>query len=242
MPFVAAPSLAQAAPAAAAARPAIEPESIEALEKMSAFLATLPALELTSQTSLDLVTKDGQRVQVDGVARYKIRRPDGFVIETVTPLKTRKFIYDGKQFTIAAPALGYYATVPAPPTNSQTLDVLWDRFKIQLPLEDLFRWSDPSKRRREAVQSGFDVGPAVIDGIDTEQYAFREGTLDWQVWIKEGDQPLPLKLMIVDRSDPAAPAYIARLTWNLTPTLTAEDFKFHPAPDAKPIRLTAASQ
>ena len=248
--LAAAPAGVQAAtpakPAAKAAKAAtppagvVEPESLAALDKMSTFLGTLQSIDVTSQTSRDLVTNDGERLQIDGTAHYKVRRPNGFVIETVSPLRKRKYIYDGKQFTIFAPEMGFYSTVPAPPTNAQVLDVLWDKFGIQLPLEDLFRWNDPAEHRREKVQSGFDVGPATIDGVDTEQYAFRQDKVDWQIWIQKGDQPLPRKLVIIDRSDPANPAYSARLTWNLNPTVTAADFTFQPPADAKSIRLTAS--
>jgi len=218
----------------------VDPKSLEALRRMSAFLQSLPAFALTSDASIDLVLRDGQKVQIDGVARYKVRRPAGFVIDVDTSMKDRRFFYDGKVFTVLAPKLGYYATVPAPATNRQVLDVLWTKYGIALPLEDLFRWSDPAGSR-DAPQSGFRVGSATVDGVETDHYAFREATFDWQVWIQQGDQPLPRKVVIVDRTDPAGPAYTARLTWDLRPTLTADDFTYRPGNEAKAIRLSAAA-
>ena len=224
-------------PRAAVQPPAIEPEATAALKKMSDYLATVQAFELTSQTSVDLVTVDGQKLQFDGVARYKARRPDGLVLEVSSDLKNRKYIYDGKTFTVFAPELGYYASIAAPPTIRQTLDTIYEKLGVALPLDDLFRWSDPGGTRGERLKSAFDVGSSKIDGVDTEQYAFREGDVDWQIWIKDGDQPLPVKLVIIDRTDPAGPAYTARLTWKINPSLTAEDFAFHPPKDAKAIRI-----
>ena len=101
----------------------VDPTAVAALQRMSAYLQSLPAFALTSQTSLDLVLRDGQKVQVDGVARYKVRRPAGFVIDVDTNMKSRRFIYDGKQFTIFAPKLGYFATTSAPPSNREALDL-----------------------------------------------------------------------------------------------------------------------
>jgi hypothetical protein len=229
------------AAAAPKAAPKVQPEALRALEGMSAYLATLKSFRVTSQTSLDVVTVEGQRVQLDGVVTYKVRRPDRFIIDFSTALKKRRYVYDGKTFVLFAPELGYYARVPAPPTNTQTLDLLWDKFGIVLPLEDLFRWNAADNRRsREKLVSGFDVGPAIVDGVATEQYAFREGELDWQVWIKNGSQPLPVKVMIVSHKDPANPAYIARLAWVLNPVFTDAEFDFRPGPTLKPIRLTSA--
>jgi hypothetical protein len=222
-----------------AAEERVDPKSVEALRRMSGYLQGLPAFALTSQTSLDLVLRDGQKVQIDGVARYKVRRPNSFVIDVDTNLKTRRFIYDGKQFTIYAPKLGYFATVSAPPTIRETLELLWTKFGLALPIEDLFRWSDPNGARDDTLKSGFRVGTAVLDGVETDQYAFREPGFDWQIWIQKGDQPVPRKLVIEDHTDPANPAYIARLTWDVSPTLAPDEFAFQPGKDAKAVHLSA---
>jgi hypothetical protein len=217
----------------------MEPEAKQALERMAAYLRTLGSFEIRTQTTLDIVTEAGQRVTIDGSTTYKVRRPDGFMIAVDTDAKKRTFYYDGKQFTVYAPELGYYASAPAPATIGQTLDEVAEKYGITIPIEDLFRWNDPSSRQTEQLDSAMHIGTVTIDGAKTEQYAFRQGMVDWQVWIQVGDQPLPRKLMIVDRSELAQPAYSARLTWTLNPSLKAEDFAFKPNKDAKAIRLTA---
>lgn len=220
----------------------VQPESLQALTRMSAYLGTLKSFEATSNWSLDLVTMQGQRIQLDGVAKYKVRKPDRFSIDVSTALKKRTYIYDGKTFVLFSPELGYYSRVPAPATNAQTLDAIWEKFGIELPLEDLFRWNDPTySRGREKATSGFDVGPAIIDGVEAEQYAFRQGQLDWQIWIQKGDQPLPIKVMIVSHNDPASPAYVARLSWKQNPDLSDADFAFTPGANVKQIRLTSTA-
>ena len=59
-------------------------------------------------------------------------------------------IYDGKNFTVYAPIIGFYASAPAPATNREVLDSLYDKFGITLPLEDLFRWNEPTSRGRKS--------------------------------------------------------------------------------------------
>src|SRR3954467_11443166 len=164
---------------------AVEPAAIDALKTMSAYLTSASTLAVTSEGSLDVVTGSGQRIQLDGTTQYKIRRP-GFVIDYVSDMKSRRFIYDGKNFTVYSPKLGYYATVPAPGTNREVLDTVYQKFGISLPLEDLFRWGDGSNADRiKALKSAYDVGPATIDGVVTEHYAFREPNVDWEVWIQK---------------------------------------------------------
>jgi hypothetical protein len=214
----------------------VEPAAIDALKEMSAYLSSAQTLEITSHGSVDAVTEDGQRVQLDGTTNYKIRRP-GFVIDYDSDVKSRRFVYDGKTFTVYSPKLGFYASVPAPPTNREVLDTLYDKYGIALPLEDLFRWGDgASADRLKAMKSAYGVGTATIDGVETNHFAYREDNVDWEVWIQQGDQPLPRKLVIVDRTDPARPTFIARLDWKVNPTFADSDFQFVPG-DAKRIVL-----
>src|SRR5512139_823265 len=120
----------------------VEPEAVNALKRMSEFLLSLNTIQITSDSSLDAVTNDGQRIQMDGVTNYKVRKPNGFVIEYQNPMKPRTYYYDGKSFTVFSPKLGFYAQAPAPATNREVLDTIYQRYGISLPLEDLFRWGD----------------------------------------------------------------------------------------------------
>lgn len=217
----------------------VDPAAVEALRGMSAYLQSLSTFALTSQASLDLVANDGQKIQFEGVVNYKVRKPDAFVIDVVSDEWTRSYIYDGHDFTLYAPKLGYFSTLQAPATIRETVNYVEDRFGLSLPLDDLFRWSEPDGTRADSLRSAFLVGVETIEGVKTNHYAFREGDIDWQVWIQQGDQPLPRKLVIVNRRDPADPAYIARLSWTLNPPLSNDDFAFHPDKDAKRIRIDA---
>lgn len=215
----------------------VEDNAVEALREMSAFLKSANTLQINGVGSLDVVTNDGQRIQLDGTTTYKVRKPNGFVVDYNSDIKSRRFIYDGKNFTVYSPKLGYYATAPAPATNKEVLDAIYDKFGISLPLEDLFRWNDGAEDRIKSLRSAYKVGTATIDGAETDHYAFREDDVDWEVWIQQGDQPFPRKLVIVDRTDPARPTFISRLSWTFNPAFTDADFTFVPDANAKKIQL-----
>ena len=239
VPVAAAPGTAakKAAPAPNAAAASVTPESTQALKRMSAYLSSLSAFQITSNASIDLVLDDGEKIQMNGVTTYKVKKPDGFVISTAWDRKARDFIYDGKHLTIYAPKLGYYASVPAPSTIRETLKAADERFGIELPLADLFRWAEPGGERLQELASGFLVGPATLNGVETEQFAFRQGHSDWQIWIKKGDQPLPVRVVIVDREDPAHPQFVANLDWDTRPSFSADTFTFKAPADAHAIRM-----
>ena len=216
----------------------IEEGAIDAIKEMSNYLMTAKTLAITSQGSLDVVTNDGQRIQLDGTTTYKARKPAGFVIDYNSDIKNRRFIYDGKTFTVYSPKLGFYASAPAPPTNREVLDTIYNKFGIKLPLEDLFRWGDGANADRiKALKSAYEVGTATIDGVPTDHFAFREAEVDWEVWIQKGNQPWPRKLVIVDRTDPARPTFTARMNWQMNPAFTDADFAFVPDANAKRIQM-----
>lgn len=234
--------MALAQPTAASTAPDIEPEAVEALKRMSTYLRTLPAFEVTSDNTFDITLQDGQNLQFGERAVTKARRPDGFVIERTSEYKDRRFYYDGKKLTVYSPRTSYYAQVDAPPTIKETLTAVSDRYGIDLPLTDLFRWSEPGDDRIDDLQTAQYVGKATIGGVRTDHYAFRQKDVDWQIWIAEGASPVPRRVVIVNRADEARPQYTANMTWNTKPAYTNATFAFQPPANALPIKLTALGQ
>ncbi|WP_293399871.1 DUF2092 domain-containing protein [Phenylobacterium sp.] len=220
---------------AATAQDARDPAALQAAEKMGAYLQSLKTFEVTSDVTMGALD-NGQPRQLKASVDYKVRRPNGFVIESAGEKKARKFIYDGKAFTVFAPKVGYYASVSAPPTIKQTLDVVYDTYGIALPLADLFYWGEGASPT-EAVISASKVGQETIGGAATDHYRYRSTDLEWDIWIQRGAQPLPRKITITTLDDPAKPTYSSVLTWNVAPNFPAGTFAFNPAKDAKPIAL-----
>lgn len=233
-----APALAQAPPA----ENPVDPAALQALQRMSAYLGTLNAFQIDASTTADVVMDDGQRVQLTEDVVYKVRRPDGLVVERSNAYKSRKLVFDGKQMTLFSPRTSYYAQVAAPGTIRQALDAASDRYGIEVPLRDLFRWSEPGGGRSESLKEGFVVGQAKIDGVDTDHYAFREEDVDWQIWITRGANPVPRRVVIVDRSDEARPQYSADLAWKTNPSFTPATFAFQPPAGAMAIQIAAQGQ
>lgn len=235
------PAAAPEAPATSAAEDPVDPLAVEALVRMSAYLTSLESFRLTSTSTLDVVTTEGQKVQFDAVSQYQVKRP-GIVIDFVSDQRSRQYFYDGQQFTVFAPQLGYYATVPAPPTNREFLASLYERTGIQLPLEDLFRWADEDKSDVARLTSAFNVGTATIDGVSTDHWAFRSADFDWEIWIERGERPLPRKYLLIDRTDPALPAFGARLAWDTTTPPDPAAFTFVPGAGAIAIQIATPQE
>ncbi len=231
------PGGAQAAPTAQTA-PAVEPEAIDALTKMSAYLRTLKSFEMRSDTVREEVDNHDQKLQFLGTTTYKARPPNGLVVDVAEDRRVRHFVYDGKSASLLAPRMGYYTTIAAPPTIRELLDVMSKKYGVAFPLEDLFLWGTDDDHRAD-LKRGYLVGYARIAGQDADQYAFRGDGVDWQIWIARGANPLPLRVVIAGTRDPKLPQLEASLTWNTAPKFAADTFVFKAPAGAKPITIAS---
>jgi len=208
-------------------------DAIKALEDMSNYLRTLKAIQVHATTSRDEVLDDGQNVTFSGTLDMIAERPNHLRAEVINDKQQRMYFDDGKTFSVWARRVNYYATIPAPPTLRELADKLSDQYNLELPLADLFYWGD-SKTTADIV-GAIDVGAAQVDGTTCEHYAFRQKGADWQVWIQQGNYPLPRKLVITTTTDPARPRFTSVMTWNLAPSFDDAAFTFEPPKDAKKI-------
>lgn len=222
--------------AATAPKATVDPAALAAMSKMATYLHGLKAFEVVTHTERDEVDDFGQIITLGGETTYKVRAPDAFVISNVEDRKARDYIYDGKTVTIFAPRMGYYAKFDAPSSIRETLDLAEQKYGVSVPLDDLFAW-DRGNVDHSNITSAHVVGPAKIDGEDTLQYAFRQKGVDWQIWIANGDKPLPRKVVIVASDDPARPQFEADLKWNTAPDFSATTFTFSPPTGARQIAI-----
>jgi hypothetical protein len=212
----------------------INPDAIAALNKMGRYLRTLKSFQVTAVTTKDDVLDDGELIQYDTLVNIVARIPDRLWAETTSARQNRQYFYDGKSFTLYAPRMNYYASMAAPATVGKLANELREKAGIDIPLEDLFYWGGPQTKVGD-ITGAIDVGPAEVGGVSVEQYAFRQPGLNWQIWIQQGEFPLPRKLVISTLSDEARPQYSSVITWNLAPSFDEAAFHFEPPPNAQKI-------
>ena len=212
----------------------IDPVAMDALNQMGTYLRSLKDFQVTAAVTSEDVLTDGEKLTYAHSTSILAVLPNRLRVEVQGDQKSRLFLYDGKTFTLFARRAGYYATVDAPPTIGQLIDVASEKYGIELPLLDLFLWGGPRASTNEITEAT-DFGPGDVGGITCEHYAFRQPGLDWQVWIQLGDHPLPKKLVLTTTTDDARPQHISVLTWNLAPSYNDAAFVFDPPTDAHKI-------
>lgn len=219
----------------------IDPDAMAAMDAMSAYLQTLISFTVTSDATTEVVLESGQKIQFGGTVDLKVHRPNAFMVKSEADTRTREMYYDGKSFTIFAPRLAYYASFDAPPSIGQTLESARTNYGIEVPLADLFTWgTDQTIRAR--VQEAMMIRTETIEGKECMHYAFRQQMVDWQLWVEEGEKPLPCKIVITSKDDPAMPQYTAVLDWDLATPVPASSLAFNPPADAHQITIEEISQ
>lgn len=217
----------------------MEPAAMTALNNMGTYLRSLKDFQVKAAVSSEDVLSDGEKLTFTHTTEILAQSPNKLRVEIEGDQKSRLFLYDGTTFTLFARRAGYYASVDAPPTTGELIDVVSEKYGIDIPLLDLFLWGGPRATTNEITEAT-DFGPGDVGGITCEHYAYRQPGLDWQVWIQLGDHPLPKKLVLTTLTDDARPQHTSVLTWNLAPSYNAAAFVFDPPTDAH--KITFAEQ
>jgi len=223
------------AAAAHAQSAGIAPEAKQILKASTDFLASQQRFTADTRNTLEIVLKSGQKIEFNSTGRQSIQRPNKLRAERTGDLVDQVFIYDGKSLTLSNPQEKIYAQVAAPGTLEDMLDFARTKLDIVAPAGDLV-YKNAYEILMDGVTEGIVVGKAVIEGVLCDHLAFRAPQTDWQIWIQQGAQPLPRKLVITTLDLPNAPQFAITVTkWNLQPTFDAKTFTFTPQPGMKQI-------
>jgi hypothetical protein len=213
----------------------IDPAATKLLKASTDFLAAQKQVAVETRNTLEVVLASGQKIQFDHTAKLAMQRPDRLRAERSGDLVNQVFHFDGKSLTLSNPNEKYYATVAAPGSIDEMLDFARTRLDIIAPGGDLL-YRNAYDVLMTDVREGFIVGKGVVEGVRCDHLAFRAPHVDWQIWIQEGKEPLPRKLVITTRDVVNAPQFAVVMTrWDLRPAFGAKTFTFVPAPGARRV-------
>jgi hypothetical protein len=220
----------------AAAQPAgIDPQAEKLLRASTDYLAAQKQFSAETRNTLEVVLVSGQKVQFEHTAKLAVQRPDRLRAERTGDLVEQLFVYDGKTLALANPTQKYYAMVAAPATVEEMLDLARTKMDIVAPAGDLV-YRNAYDILMTDVTSGFIVGKGMVEGVRCDHLAFRAPHVDWQIWIQEGKEPLPRKLVITTRDVANAPQFSVVVSkWNTKPVFGPQTFRFTPPAGARKV-------
>jgi len=186
------------------------------------------AFTFRAKITYDEILGSGAKLRHSGELQSALRRPDGLRTDFHGELDNSSAWYDGHTFTLFDPAMGLYATTPAPEQIDTLLEMVHDSLGFSLPLVDLY-FSALCPGLTENLEKGSYGGMERVGETRTHRLDMSQEDIDWKVWIDEGDRPLPRKLSITYKRLSGSPEYTAVISdWNFSPTLSEDFFIFRP--------------
>jgi len=215
----------------------VEPDAARILKRMTDHVGGQDRFSLETTNTVEVVLESGQKIQFTGSARTTVQRPNKLHSERVGDVMKQGFYYDGRTVTLVNPDDNLYATVPAPATIDGMLDFARDVLDVVAPAGDLITMDAYGRLMSDAV-SGFVVGKSYVGGVRCDHLAFRGYGVDWQVWVEDGDRPVPRKYVITTADMAQAPqAEILVTRWDPSPAIAAGQFEFSPPAGARQIEF-----
>lgn len=204
----------------------IDPEADRILKSMSEYLGGTEAFTVNADINLEIVTREGQKLQISSFASAVLERPSKFHIRRKGMIVEAEFIFDGKTLTLYGKRRNVYARIDVPGTIDDAIRAYELETGIPAPGADML-FADPYAVLSTGVESSTYIGTAYVQGVECHHLAFREDRVDWQLWVKTGDEPLPMKYVITTKWHTAAPQYeLLFRDWVTDPQIEDGTFSF----------------
>lgn len=226
--------------AAMAETPSVDSDALFALKRMGEYLRSLDTFAVSADATQDEVADTGENIEFASRMEIKARLPDRMRLDVTSDRNQRQFFYDGQRVVIYAPAVGAYASFDGGPTIAAALETAAADYALELPLADLFTWGTEDDDS-DLLTNAFSVGVVRVGGEDCEHFVYRQEGIDWQLWVRTGEAPLPCRLVITTTDAPSQPRYAATLTWDLDVELGEDTFTFTPTDGSYEIPIASSA-
>lgn len=214
-------------------------EAREILLRMARYLAGTPRFSVNIMAGYDALQPWGQQIEFGERISIDVSRPKGLRVEsTGSDGRRHGLFYDGRTITTYSPAENVYAQTAKPGDIDTAIGYFLTDLQMRLPLAALLlhRFPDEIGKRSQVVDY---VEKTELFGAPAHHLSGRTDVLDYEVWIAEGAQPLPQRIVLTYRDAPGQPAFRAQFSdWNLTPQAPV-DFSFTPPAGARKIAFAA---
>jgi hypothetical protein len=216
---------------------AVDPEATAVLKRMADYIGGLSQFTASTRNTLEVVTLEGEKLQFDAAAEVAVQRPNRLRAVRNGDQQAQTLYYDGATLTLVDRSGGKerHASLPAPATIEGALDLARAQFDLEAPFGDLL-YRDAYAILMSDVVSGRYIGTTLVDGVRCHHLAFRGTQTDWQLWVADGAQPYPRKMVITSKWMTGAPQFtMVAGDWNAQARLGADGFTYKPGKGAERI-------
>ena len=204
--------------------------AIDVLKSMSAYIASLDRVVIKSVSLHDARLGSGLMVSNSTEVKVSIDRPGSLHISSFDGQQSKDLFFHDGTLTVFNSGNKYYAQASIPKEIEAAIEFALEELEVEAPLMDLI-YQDASAYLISSQETIlYLVDKARIAGTNCHHIAIRGPEIDVQLWVEEGDRPLPRKIMITSKWEGGSPRFTANLMWDTDPHFGQEIFEFR-APD-----------
>jgi hypothetical protein len=211
------------------------------LTRMAEYLAGTQAFSVSMRAGYDAVQKSGQKIEFSEMRKLTLSRPDRLRVEGEDSDGDKTLtVFTGKEIVLVNSTDNAYAIAPQPAGLDNAIVHFVRDLGLRMPLAMMLVSQLPAELKAR-VRSVDYVEKTSLYGAPAHHLAARTDTVDFQVWVADGDKPLPQRVVITYKKDKGQPQFRALLSdWNLAPAVT--DATFAAKPPAGATKIAFATQ
>lgn len=215
-----------------------EADAKRIFKSMTDYLDSQEAIAFEYDSILEVVTVDGQKLQMASSGSMNLMRPDKLKFTRTGGFADVEITFDGTTVTLFGKNMNLYAQEQIPGSLDNMIDTLRLEHGRPMPAADLLL-SDAYQAMMHDVKDIKDIGAGVVNGVVCDTLAFRDDEVDWQIWIAQGENPYPCRYVITTRDMTGAPQYSIQIrNWKTGGDVPKVDYTFKPTPEAAQIKLS----
>jgi hypothetical protein len=196
------------------------------LKAMTDYVAAQQTISFDYDVSLDVVTKDGQKLTLAASGNVELARPDKIRASRSGGFADIETVFDGKTLTILGKNMNVYTQVAIPGSIDHLVDELREKYNRPLPGADLLIGNSYDELMEDVVDVK-DLGSGVIGGTECDHLAFRKKDVDWQIWIAQGSRPYPCRYDVTTKVVVGNPRYGIQIRdWKTGGDVASKGFGF----------------
>ena len=228
----------------AAKPPASEPGEAEQakaiLQRMADFLAKAQRFSFNLRIEYDVLQDSGQMIEFGERRKVIVSRPDKLRVDIERSDGDKGVtVFDGKEVTVFNASDNVYARVTQPGNLDGAITHLVGDLQMRLPLALMLVTTLPQELARRVTEVDY-VEKTTLFDVPCDHIAARTATVDFEVWVAEGERPLPRRVVITYLEEEGQPQFRAQFSdWNLTPEVPESLFTLTLPPNAEQIPIVA---
>jgi hypothetical protein len=213
-----------------------EAQAKELLKGMSDYLGKQNAVSFDYDSSLEVVTREGQKLSFASSGMVALNRPDKIKATRRGGFANIEMVFDGKTLSLLGKDANLYAQAEVPGDIDHLVEELRNTYHRPVPAADLLM-ADFYDQIMPLVVDVKDLGSGVIGGTECDHLAFRTEEADFQIWIAQGSDPYPCRYEITSAKVKGFPQYAIDVrNWKTGGEAAVDDFKFNAPVGATEIK------